>query len=221
MAAAESDLESVQTLLPLSIASAADINAPVRLQGRERATSFDRALPALAHAVNRTGHADTAPASQDEEEQLRVVKHLLAHKADPNAKGEQGIVALHCAHTPDVVDVLIDGGAAIEAKDDRGVTPLGRAYYNGRWLVVKQLLQRGAQVPKELHRGIKINAKAHDECDRIIACHRGLRVHGESKHTHDEAKHEESRLEQRLRNIEKHNECANAKLADLKDGVKM
>jgi ankyrin repeat protein len=60
-----------------------------------------------------------------------VMKLLLEHKADVNAKDKTGRTALMSAadawifdRTPDVMRVLIDAGAEVNAKDMKGRTPL-------------------------------------------------------------------------------------------------
>ncbi len=82
-----------------------------------------------------------------------VARALLAAGADPNAAGEGGQFAetpLHWAASSDdadVAEVLIDGGADIEAPGGSiAGTPLSNAVGYGCWHVARLLLARGARV---------------------------------------------------------------------------
>ena len=77
---------------------------------------------------------------------------LLDAGADPNARsdGEPGETPLHWAASSDDVDVaevLIAGGADIEAPNGSIGTPLANAVGYGCWQVARRLVEHGAQVP--------------------------------------------------------------------------
>src|SRR3954451_798958 len=72
--------------------------------------------------------------------------------ADPNARsdGDRGETPLHWVASSDdvdVADVLLDGGADIEAADGSIGTPLANAVGYGCWHVGRWLVERGAPVP--------------------------------------------------------------------------
>ena len=63
------------------------------------------------------------------------------------AANDDGFTALHCAVQeghPDVVEVLIDAGADIEARTTEASTPLHYACENGKLAIVKVLVKAGA-----------------------------------------------------------------------------
>jgi ankyrin repeat protein len=81
-----------------------------------------------------------------------VARILLQAGADPNARTEGGTAPetpLHWAASSDdvdVADVLIDGGADIEAPGGSIGTPLGNAVGYGCWHVARRLVDAGARV---------------------------------------------------------------------------
>jgi len=80
-----------------------------------------------------------------------VARLLLQAGADPNARsdGQRGETPLHWAASSDDVDVaevLIDGGADVEAADGSIGTPLANAVGYGCWHVARLLIDRGARV---------------------------------------------------------------------------
>ena len=88
------------------------------------------------------------------ENSLAVVRLLLARGADPNkqfdydspisGRLDRGLTALMFAATADVAQALLDAGAAVDATDAHGVTPLMHAAGRGGIDVVTLLLQQGA-----------------------------------------------------------------------------
>ena len=86
-----------------------------------------------------------------------VARLLLEHGADPNgaAEGRQE-TPLHWAASSDdldVAEILVDGGADIEATGGSiaGGTPLDNAVGYGCWRVARLLVHRGARVDKLWH----------------------------------------------------------------------
>jgi ankyrin repeat protein len=81
-----------------------------------------------------------------------VARLLLDAGADPDARtdGKRGETPLHWAASSDdveVADVLIDGGADLEAAGGSIGTPLANAIGYGCWQVAHRLVARGAPVP--------------------------------------------------------------------------
>jgi ankyrin repeat protein len=93
-------------------------------------------------------HPDFTQAQHDDV--LAIIKILLAHGADLRARdGIWGGQALHHAALvgyPDVVALLLDAGAAIDAKNNDRITPLGIAASTGQVETMALLIERGAQV---------------------------------------------------------------------------
>ena len=79
---------------------------------------------------------------------LSVVRYLLENKADVNLRKRLGLTPLHIvaqySKQTDLVQVLLDHGADIEAPDDRDDTPLDWAITFGSGIVVQELLRQGA-----------------------------------------------------------------------------
>ncbi|MDD9900745.1 MAG: ankyrin repeat domain-containing protein [Alphaproteobacteria bacterium] len=86
-----------------------------------------------------------------------IVKTLLKHGADVNAKDRNGDMALgHYASNstiPDIYKMLIEYGADINAQGRYGITPLMRAVNRFRNKEVALLLQHGADIDAQDHRG--------------------------------------------------------------------
>ena len=82
--------------------------------------------------------------------QTENVRYLVGLKeVDVNHTSEDGYTVLHCAgenNYPVVCQVLIDAGADIETKENKGRPPLHKASSSGALNVVKVLVEAGADV---------------------------------------------------------------------------
>ena len=124
---------------PLHVASSYGNLGIVRMLGKAGADVSVRSKggSTTLHFAAHQGHTETV--------------HYLAglKDVDVNHSGVDGYTALHFAvqqQFPDVVKVLIDAGADIEAKADRGSSPLLKASSTGQLRVVKMLIEAGAGV---------------------------------------------------------------------------
>lgn len=75
-----------------------------------------------------------------------IVRLLLSKGADPNSRGLGRKTALMLADNPEVADMLLKGGADINAVDDSGATALSAAAIKNNRRVVELFLARGADV---------------------------------------------------------------------------
>ena len=86
-----------------------------------------------------------------------IVRYLVGlPDVDVNYHGRNNDTALHSAVDDghrDVVELLIDAGADIEAQDSTGETPLHYACENGKLAILKMLLKAGADVCATDNRG--------------------------------------------------------------------
>ena len=89
-----------------------------------------------------------------------AIATLLAAGADPNARTDDGATPLHLAAgpdpqrlfppgyyrwgNPDLVSLLVEAGADIDARDGEGNTALQRAVHEGNTAVIPRLLELGA-----------------------------------------------------------------------------
>jgi Ankyrin repeats (3 copies) len=116
-------LEMVQVLLDYGV----DVNA----QNEYHNTPLDYA--------SRSGHRNDA----------RVARLLIAHGADPNSReSSRGFTPLHRASRfgrIEIVRLLIEHGANVEAKDDEGRTPLDWARGEQREEIIKLLSEHVAK----------------------------------------------------------------------------
>jgi ankyrin repeat protein len=80
--------------------------------------------------------------------QLLVIKLLLNSGANPNLPDQAGwtplIHAVYAGADPDLLGILIDAGADVNGRNDRGITALYLASVGGREEQVSYLLSRGA-----------------------------------------------------------------------------
>ena len=99
---------------------------------------------------------------------VKIVKLLLAHKADVNAQSSTGNTALTYACAGgyvDVVKVLLESGASIEDHNENGHTPLMEAGSAGHVEVARLLLENGA--------GINTHSNEFKESALTLACYKG------------------------------------------------
>ncbi|CAG0904570.1 unnamed protein product [Cyprideis torosa] len=88
-----------------------------------------------------------------------VVEVLLAHGAEPNIMSREsplyyGTCPLHHATSAETAELLIAKGTEVNAKDERGKTPLFVAIENNRHSVVDVLLSHGAD-PNVTHKDVR------------------------------------------------------------------
>ena len=79
---------------------------------------------------------------------ISIMHILLQNNADVNHRKRLGLTPLHVvaqqSRETDLVHVLLDHGADMEATDDRGDTPLDWAITFGSGIMVQELLRQGA-----------------------------------------------------------------------------
>lgn len=121
---------------------------------------------AALHAVS--GHdGSIAPVISAGE---RVVRLLLARKADPRLRNRNGATALQFAASrrPELAKLLLDAGAPADAADRNGSTPLHRAVQGRQHELVRALLELGANVNAEELGGVTPLLIARDNGDREL-----------------------------------------------------
>lgn len=82
-------------------------------------------------------------------EAIAKVQALLAANVDPDAAGTDGVTMLHCAannNELEVADLLIKGGADVNARDVGQGTALHRAAFAGNDAIIRLLVDNGADV---------------------------------------------------------------------------
>jgi hypothetical protein len=94
--------------------------------------------------------SQTDPLREDRSPMLRL---LLAHGADVHGVGPYATVALHFTKYPQEADVLLKAGAAVDARDRDGDTPLMFAASRDRYDVARYLLESGADISATTNQG--------------------------------------------------------------------
>ena len=104
------------------------------------------------------------PSREDRSPMLRL---LLAHGADVNGVGVYATVALHFANSPQEADVLLKAGAAVDARDRDGDTPLMFAASRDRYDVARYLLESGADISATTIDGRTVCVRCSQSSGRI------------------------------------------------------
>ncbi|KAI5789247.1 ankyrin repeat-containing domain protein [Pyronema domesticum] len=104
---------------------------------------LDYGVPINASIIPSTGQ--TALHLCAEYGSIELVKWLLEHNANPNQESQHG-QPLMKAKTREVVEMLVEKGAGVEARNGRGETALDLATREGRGEVVEALVRRGAGI---------------------------------------------------------------------------
>ena len=153
-------VHAAQTLradvVPLLLEAGADPN--LANQDREGNTAL--------HAVSQHGGV----VSPTVEAGVRIMKQLLARKADPRARNNSGATPLQFAANRrlELALLLLDAGADVNAADANGTTPLHRAAHGGNKAAAQLLLDRGAQVNAEEMGGVTPLLIARDNHDKEL-----------------------------------------------------
>ena len=115
-------------------------------------STLDRTLSAGLDPNTRFGDGSTPLLIAATTGRLDQVRVILAHHGDPNEAGAAslgGMTPLDAAAgvgAVSVIEVLLDGGAAVDGRDSQGATPLDYAAGRGQSKVAALLLARGAAI---------------------------------------------------------------------------
>ncbi|MBT5899117.1 MAG: hypothetical protein HOK30_00800 [Rhodospirillaceae bacterium] len=142
-AAAEGDLEKVDTLLKLGVD---------------------------ANAINKLGRTSIITAVW--RGQIEIVRSLLDAGVDIDAVDKEGRTALTWASIngyPEIVDVLLAESALVDVRDNKGLTPLIRAAWNGHEEIVQSLVNAGADVYAADENGMTALERAESASEIQIA----------------------------------------------------
>jgi ankyrin repeat protein len=119
-----------------------------------------------------------------------VLELMLHHGATSDLRNDHGSTALHAACTVAAAGLLLAAGAAIDAVDEEGMTPLHYAVLRGLCVVIAFLIERNANplaanargdTPEDLARGDAelcapfLAWRAEQEVERLSAGVCGLR----------------------------------------------
>lgn len=124
-------------MISLALDKGADANT-LLFAGISRGRPLGEHLKDFFNALNDTN-------SKDQKASLSWVTTAISHGADVNAS-QKGWPAIHWAHgmfNKDIMDVLIQAGATVDAPSPQG-TPLMRAVTDGKAKLVEYYLNHGA-----------------------------------------------------------------------------
>lgn len=124
--------------------------------------------PSLVHS--KIEHDFTALHGVAGEEQFEMAEFLLDGGADPLAKNDEGIIPLHLAVYPEMIELFVRRGADINVRANDGRTPLiVQAAEPDSCEVMEALLKLGADSKARDKRGESALdiAKSREEDDKI------------------------------------------------------
>lgn len=117
--------ELIRNGSPLGVAAGRDAGTPLDIAVSYNSSLLPELLEAGADVRIPSGTVGFTPLHRAVYMgYIDLVKLLLDHGAEINAPSAEGMSPLHLASTPEMVDLLISKGATIGAKDDKGLTPL-------------------------------------------------------------------------------------------------
>ncbi len=132
-------------LLDVLLAHGANINARTKWWAGGFGVLESDCTPDLAEALLMRGARVDAWAASYLGMIDRLREIITAGPSVIRGRGGDGKTPLHCAATPEIVDLLVDRGADLEARCvDHESTPL--QYLIGNLLVARRLIERGARI---------------------------------------------------------------------------
>ena len=119
---------------------------------------------------------------------VEAVRFLIERGADVKRANAQGTTTLHVeagwTDRPEIIDLLVKGGADVDARDDKGATPLFSAVLFGNLANAERLVTAGADVNAQDTKGrtpLHVAAKIGSERFVGYLLSRGAAVDVESK----------------------------------------
>lgn len=162
---------AARTLQPWAVDALLDAGADPNLANQDR--EGNTAL----HGVSRHGGVVNATV----EAGVRIMKRLLARKANPRARNNNGATPLQFAANRrlELALLLLEAGADVNAADMNGSTPLHLAAHGGNKAAAQLLLDRGANVNAEEMGGVTpllIAQDSHNKELESLFASRGGRI---------------------------------------------
>ena len=98
-------------------------------------------------------------------ESAETLRLLLAHGADPNA------FPLREGDNLEVVRMLVEAGANMNAKDEGGMTPLLHFISTRKWDIAQYLVEKGADLSAQTEHGLSVDYYLKDWKDSVYGEH--------------------------------------------------
>lgn len=136
-------------------------NTPLQIAAENQDVQMLRTLLTSGHPIQGEALSAALVAASQQFDAAPILETILNHAQVPQAGLDEVLLTLSARDEVNLVNLLIERGANIDATNEQGETPLIRAAWNGQAAVAETLLVHGANIGIEDNEGL--NAAEHAE----------------------------------------------------------